>query len=877
MVPPSLKTKWPQDFAVFSDRCLAPEVAAQIRAASADSAVDFLKLVDDPEKRRKSIIFLTHGAMHRGLRDGWVKLAMLQRALYRRRNTAALRRSLCRCAGQLLGMGWVERRAPDVWERLLDTPSEAWLKVLHQYGIDPEGDNNPDTDDDPVPQSVIEALYEFDTTELFQLLDSIPQRQSAYYEDRVTSLRQALSSEIKAVWQRCLGQLSFKLPLLIMDEAHHLKNTEAQLSGLFRNPDARDDAELIARGPLGGVFERMLFLTATPFQLGHHELCSILDRFDGIAWESQAAPKCGRNAFSESLKELRERLDAAQQSAVILDEFWGQLREEDLVADNHAFSPDQAEAWWSALQSSTMRTPSAERLLAQYACTSKKMRAAEDSLRPWVIRHLKARTFAGKPRRERLPGCAILSDNSGGDEAGMEIPTEALLPFLLAARASACAPASRPVFAEGLASSYEAFLETRRTGCDATDEDDDVQPQDLASDGAGEWYLDHLEHALAKDGRQGSGAHPKIAATAKRVLAAWQQGEKVVVFCHYVRTGQVLRQVISGLIEEDINAQGAAKLNCTAEEASTELERVGTRFFDTESPLRKACDNEISNILQGFPELAKAGDSLFEVTRRYLRTPSFLARFFPLSRTGLDQSAVEAAFKSNDGSGLSLKDVLWRFFDFLEKRCVKVERDCYLEAIGRIQTGTIKGCDVRSTFSEDECQGMPSERLLPNVRLVNGAVKSETRQRLMRTFNSPFFPEILIASSVMAEGVDLHRFCRYVIHHDLCWNPSTLEQRTGRLDRIGGKVERCGQPIRVYLPYLSATQDEKQYRVVTDRERWFSVVMGEQFRVDARTTEKLARRVPLPASLAQGLAFRLEVAADRIGTSGPSRDLLPQL
>jgi hypothetical protein len=43
-----------------------------------------------------------------------------------------------------------------------------------------------------------------------------------------------------------------------------------------------------------------------------------------------------------------------------------------------------------------------------------------------------------------------------------------------------------------------------------------------------------------------------------------------------------------------------------------------------------------------------------------------------------------------------------------------------------------------------------------------------------------------------------------------------------------------------------------------DRECWFSVVMGEQFKVDARTTGKLARRVPLPASLANALAFRLE-------------------
>jgi hypothetical protein len=204
--------------------------------------------------------------------------------------------------------------------------------------------------------------------------------------------------------------------------------------------------------------------------------------------------------------------------------------------------------------------------------------------------------------------------------------------------------------------------------------------------------------------------------------------------------------------------------------------------------------------------------------------------------------------------------MLTRFFDFLENRCVDEERQRYLSAIQNIQTGTITGHDVRHTFAEDECQGTKPERLLPNVRLVNGSVKQDTRQRLMLTFNSPFFPEILIASSVMAEGVDLHRFCRFVIHHDLCWNPSTLEQRTGRVDRIGAKVERCGKPIRVYLPYLAETQDEKQYRVVMDRERWFNVVMGEQFKVDARTTEKLARRIPLPAALAKSLAFRLEAS-----------------
>ena len=82
-------------------------------------------------------------------------------------------------------------------------------------------------------------------------------------------------------------------------------------------------------------------------------------------------------------------------------------------------------------------------------------------LRPFAVRHLRPRMFKGHPRRERLPGAAILSDSAGVGDRGIEVSGPALVPFLLAARATTCEPDKRPVFAEGLASSYEAFLHTR--------------------------------------------------------------------------------------------------------------------------------------------------------------------------------------------------------------------------------------------------------------------------------------------------------------------------------------------------------------------------------------------------------------------------------
>ena len=146
---------------------------------------------------------------------------------------------------------------------------------------------------------------------------------------------------------------------------------------------------------------------------------------------------------------------------------------------------------------------------------------------------------------------------------------------------------------------------------------------------------------------------------------------------------------------------------------------------------------------------------------------------------------------------------------------------------------------------------------LSAVRRAHGGTKRETRERLTALFNTPFAPDILVASSVMGEGIDLHLACRYVIHHDLDWNPSVLEQRTGRLDRIGALAEKDGK-IEVYEPYLAGTHDEKMYKVVKDRAGWFDIVMGRAAGGDEAGTDREEARVPLAESIARALTMDLE-------------------
>ena len=856
MVPPSLRDKWPNDFELFRERCLPRKLADRLRYGRATKAVEFLKLLDDPPARRKQLIFVTHGAMSRGLNDKWVKLAIIAQAIRGKHGVHALRRQLSRVLGKLLHLPWVDKRGEAIWLDLLTSNPEAWLDLLRKWGVDPENDSDSKTDDDPVPRAVRDALPKMDTSTVYDALKVVPKRHSSTYKNRLRTAGRTVNTQLRELWERCARNLRLSLPLLILDEAHHLKNEKTRLASLFRCADASDDADMVSRGPLAGAFDRMLFLTATPFQLGHSELCNVVDRFDGIKWKSSNKPDCGRDGFGAQRQELRKRLDKAQEAAVILDAAWGRLTPADVPTDGGG-TP-----WWEPSEQVAQSSSTAQDMRKCYVRAYEAMRNAEDTLRPWVIRHLKPRYLA-KPhsetrRRVRLCGNAIVAGADEHMDHGIPVAGEGLLPFLLAARASSHAPDKRPVFAEGLASSYEAFLQTRRRTGQLVDSDDDA-PDDLSVTDASCWYLDKLEQLVPHGDAKASMAHPKIAATVARVLDIWRAGEKVVVFCHYVATGRTLRARISDAIREEIVCQGARRLRCkrSEEEVFRQLERIGDRFFDQDSPIRRACDSEIGQMLTGFPRLPQ--DELVELVRRNVRTPSSLVRFFPLASGRLDADSMKKALNGKDRSGLRLRDILMHFFDFLITHCGAEERGRYIKEAQSVQTGAYMGAEAASTFSDDELQGEHIERLMPNVRLANGDTRQDTRQRLMLTFNTPFYPEVLIASTVMAEGVDLHLNCRHVIHHDLCWNPSILEQRTGRVDRITAKAERCGQPIQVFLPYIAETQDEKMYRVVMDRERWFSVVMGEKYKVDARTTDRLSERVPFPEKAARDLAFRLEV------------------
>jgi Helicase conserved C-terminal domain len=843
MIPPGVQDKWPREWDVFRQECLRPggrDVRAS--AASVNRGSDFLKLLDDPADRRRHIVFLTHGALTSSLADPFVRLAIVRRAMQRRPALAKQRKALPRWAGQLFA--YRPFRDQRLVTDLLETHPRRWARVWARH-------TRQALDDDPVPDTLLAALELIDLAPLVDALASLPLYQSAHIDARLRQVRVALTKELDGLWRACLGQLDVRLPLLILDEAHHLKNPWTKLAGLFANPQAEQDADAL-RGPFGGVFERMLFLTATPFQLGHRELLQVLGRFNGIRWTDGSA----RADYAQRLEELTRTLDAAQAAALRLDQVWGQLAPDELTGLD--------ETVWSSEANSPDLPEPVGRALASITEVRERIRAAEQLLAPWVIRHLRPHR---DQRRLLRPGRAILDGDQAAPGRGLEVQGAAVLPFLLAARAQAVVAldalygqgAARAYFAEGLASSFEAYRETRQRDHASAAVDEDapaIEPGEISDEVL--WYLRQIDRFLPADDEGVWSQHPKIAATVTRTLERWQAGEKVLVFCFYVATGRALRNHTSRAIRQTLIAQGAAKLGLPADDPGgvmDELDRLGERFFDPAAPVTRAAREAVTELLGGLRLRDEHIEQVGDIALRFLRTPSFLVRYVDLADP--DQAAaLQRGLEVRDSTGLRLQDKIRSFGALIADR-VPEERDELLGALETMQTGLIFA-QPASMFDPSE-QGRGRKALLPNVRLANGGVARDVRRRLMLAFNSPFFPEVLIASAVMAEGVDLHLDCRHVIHHDLDWNPSVLEQRTGRLDRLGSKAEASGQPIVVYEPYLEATQDEKQYRVVKDRERWFNIVMGGTLQLDESSTDRLARRVPLPEQLARELTLHLAI------------------
>jgi superfamily II DNA or RNA helicase len=98
----------------------------------------------------------------------------------------------------------------------------------------------------------------------------------------------------------------------------------------------------------------------------------------------------------------------------------------------------------------------------------------------------------------------------------------------------------------------------------------------------------------------------------------------------------------------------------------------------------------------------------------------------------------------------------------------------------RVEEPVIVFTEYRDTLARLSA-ALRRDGLMPQI--LHGGMSPDERAETQRAFNR--HGTLLLATDAASEGLNLHHRCRTVVHYELPWSPVRLQQRTGRVDRIG--------------------------------------------------------------------------------------------
>ena len=96
--------------------------------------------------------------------------------------------------------------------------------------------------------------------------------------------------------------------------------------------------------------------------------------------------------------------------------------------------------------------------------------------------------------------------------------------------------------------------------------------------------------------------------------------------------------------------------------------------------------------------------------------------------------------------------------------------------------------------------------------------------------------EILLCTDAAAEGLNF-QFCGALINYDMPWNPMRVEQRIGRIDRIGQTHEQ----MQIINLHLDGTVEADVYRALKGRIAMFEQVVGKLQPILAKASSSISQ------------------------------------
>jgi ERCC4-related helicase len=296
--------------------------------------------------------------------------------------------------------------------------------------------------------------------------------------------------------------------------------------------------------------------------------------------------------------------------------------------------------------------------------------------------------------------------------------------------------------------------------------------------------------------RKKAGAHSKMKAVGTAVKEKVQQGEKVVLFCHH---------------------------HSTAQELTAHLASVIPKVTLSQTPNR--------------PHWRKAWEEIIDIVGDIRQEDKMRATFIKWLCADAIRSQTWDWLIAASTSEIDLVKALEK------TKCRYISRnisgsETIAEAAQRLYHTlvTSKSSQTILRDAEGSLSRLPSAK--SNSRVLGICEPSKYKKEaplfipnkqpdtIIAIFNSPFGPDVLIVTDKLSEGIDLHRYCRHMVHYELDPSPIRTVQRNGRIRRVNSWAAATKQPILYAYPAFEGTRDHRLVQIMKKRIDSFSLLLG---------------------------------------------------
>lgn len=136
------------------------------------------------------------------------------------------------------------------------------------------------------------------------------------------------------------------------------------------------------------------------------------------------------------------------------------------------------------------------------------------------------------------------------------------------------------------------------------------------------------------------------------------------------------------------------------------------------------------------------------------------------------------------------------------------------------------------------------------LRLLYGGMGAEEFEKVKSEFeDSGADVRLLLATDAASEGINMQESCRWIVHYDIPWSPSRLQQRNGRVSRHGQARDvsvhyfRCDQEEDMDFLFHVAQKVEQVRQDLGSVERIFDAAIQRHFRGERTSMEQVEKLV----------------------------------